>query len=664
MSDLLAPGGLLSAHLPHYEDRPEQRAMAAAVATALADDRALLVEAGTGTGKTLAYLIPAILSGKRVVVSTGTRTLQEQLWRHDIPLLRDLLGRPVRAAMLKGVSNYLCQRRLAETIAAGAGAAMPADLEAAVAWARDSVTGDRAELGELADDAAIWSRLTVTPETRLGARCPHNERCFVTRARREADEADLIIVNHHLFFADLALRTAFPGARVLPEYEAVIFDEAHQLEDVLTDHFGRAVSTVRLGQLARDARIAFGLAATPLCGPSTARMIEHLEGRAALFFAAVAVVFTAPAGGAREVGARPASAGHAGRVPIDPALFATGAVHDSWLRLDSALEDLIAFARAEISDTDDDDRTEALASLCRRGAAVRDDLAALAEPSADDHVHWGERRGTGVFLHASPIEVGDLVRRNVLETIGACVFTSATLTSSGDFAYVRRRLGLDPELVDELELSSPFDYERQALLYLPADLPEPRESTFDDALGARVRELLAITSGRAFVLFTSHRGLQAAARRLRSGLGYPLLIQGEQPRATLVERFRAAPGSVLLGTGSFWEGVDVPGDALSLVIMDKLPFAPPSDPLVAARMRRLEDAGLDPFAAYQVPQAALALKQGFGRLIRRRDDRGIVALLDGRVRSRAYGRVFLDSLPAGLRRTGALEQVRRFWSEP
>jgi ATP-dependent DNA helicase DinG len=692
---VLGPDGILAACVPHYEDRPAQRHMAEAVATALDDERVLLVEAGTGTGKTLAYLVPALLSGKRVVVSTGTRALQDQITRHDIPLLEELMPRQFTAVTLKGVSNYLCLRKLYDGAALAALRTEEARRDFAVIadWARETATGDRAEVESVADDAAVWSVVTNTPDTRLGPRCPYYEQCFVTRARRRAEKADIIVVNHHLFFADLALRSAYPGARVLPEYEAVIFDEAHQLEDVMTDHFGVQISTVRLAQLARDAHHAFAGPSGPLfmststsmsmstgaatgASPSTGsfsshrpgraseRIIEHVERSAEGFFAAVrrALAERAP--------------GEGGRIAIDDDLFADQARQDAWFRLDTALDELAAHAALTAEDLGReqaaagepggpvDERAEALDAVARRAAGMRDDLALLAERSERAFVYWGELRGTSVMLCAAPVDVSPYMRQHVVPQAPALVLTSATLRAGASFDYVRQRLGLDHELADERTVPSPFDYTRQAMLYLPRDLPDPREPGFVEAACARITELCAITGGRAFVLFTSHRALREAARRLTGALPHELLVQGDMPRAALLERFRGRPGSVLLGTGTFWEGVDVPGDALSLVIVDKLPFAPHTDPLIRARMQRIESEQGEAFDTYQLPQAALTLKQGFGRLIRRGDDRGIVAVLDHRIVMRRYGRVFLDTLPEALPRTSVLEQVRRWWHGP
>ncbi|NVB77537.1 MAG: ATP-dependent DNA helicase [Kofleriaceae bacterium] len=648
--DLLAPGGGLARAIPHYEDRAEQRAMSRAVGKALDENRPLIVEAGTGTGKTLAYLIPALQSGKRVVVSTGTRALQDQIARHDIPLLRTILARPFNAVVLKGVANYVCRRRLAETVSRSG---VNEQLTALVDWSETSQTGDRAEVEWLAESAPLWTEVTTTPDARIGPRCPYFERCFVTQARRLAEKAELILVNHHLYFADRALRAAHPGARVLPEHDAVIFDEAHQLEDVATEHFGARVSTHKLALLVRDAHLA--LARMPLwTGRDAVDTIQAVERAGIALFSAVRGALIGPDGDTR--------------VPLPEGLFDQPDRQNAWFKLDTALEDLARTAEAESEPPPDEEPTDdagaraSLNGLARRARELRDDLAMIAEQRQRSHVYWGEARPTGTMLTASPIEVSELVRRHIISSGPTPIFTSATLAAAGDFSYQRKRLGLDE--ADELLVPSPFDYARQAMLYVPRDLPAPSaDDAFSAATATRTLELLKITGGRAFLLFTSHRALRDAATRL-AGMPYPRLVQGDAPRAALVDRFRATPGAVLLGTSSFWEGVDVPGDALSLVIIDKLPFSPHTDPLIAARMQACAEAHLDPFQTIQLPAAAIALKQGFGRLIRRRDDRGIVAILDSRIVTRTYGRTFLDTLPAGLPRTSAIEQIKRWWASP
>jgi ATP-dependent DNA helicase DinG len=645
--DLLAPGGGLERAIPYYEDRAEQRAMSAAVARALADERPLIVEAGTGTGKTLAYLIPALQSGKRIVVSTGTRALQDQIARHDIPLLRTILARPFNAVVLKGVGNYVCRRRLAEAVSRGAD-----HLSAIVDWTEYSETGDRSEVDWLPESAPVWTDVTTTPDARIGPRCPYFERCCVTQARRLAEKAELILVNHHLYFADRALRAAHPGARVLPDHDAVIFDEAHQLEDVATEHFGARVSTHKLSQLVRDAHMA--LARMPLwTGRAADDTIMAVERAGITLFAQLRAALVGDGDS---------------RMPLPPGLFDHPDRQAAWFKFDTALEELARTAEAE-SDPPPDEEPEndagaraSLVGLARRARELRDDLATVAEQRQRSYVYWGEARPTGTMLTASPIEVGELVRRHIVSAGPTPIFTSATLAAAGDFSYQRARLGLDDaEACDELMVPSPFDYARQAMLYVPQDLPAPADDSFSTIAAKRTLELLAITNGRAFLLFTSHRAMKDAANRL-AAMPYPKLVQGDAPRATLVDKFRVTPNCVLLGTASFWEGVDVPGDALSLVVIDKLPFSPHTDPLIAARMQACAESNRDPFQTIQLPAAAIALKQGFGRLIRRRDDRGIVAILDSRIVTKTYGRTFIETLPAGLPRTSAIEQVRRWWA--
>jgi len=655
MIEMLSPGGAFAAAMPHYEDRPEQRRMAEAVANALDLERALIVEAGTGTGKTLAYLLPALMSGKRVVISTGTRTLQEQLANRDIPLLRELAPRPFEAVVLKGVSNYLCRRRFQERWGHQLGLPMvdrqrdanESLLERMATWANDTPTGDRAEIIDIADDNPIWKQVTVDSESRLGPRCPFNDSCFVSNARRKAANADLIIVNHHLFFADLALRDSAPGARVLPDYDAVIFDEAHQLEDIITSHFGISVSTAKFARLARSVRELLG---RELEEPEKFNhtLLDQLQRTSDAFFAEVRSGLPAVPEGER--------------IELPAELFHDTERTQAWFDLDTALDEISQHVLfyAECADKD---QVESAHGLARQFSSVRDALARFCEEevtSSNSFVYWADVDKHSVQLRGAPVEI-DRVLDGQLKRGTPLVFTSATLSTSSNLDYVRQRLGLDEDRVDDLVVDSPFDYASQAMFYIARDLPDPREPAFGKESCDRIEQLLAITEGRAFALFTSHRALRDAVRRLRPKLPYKLFVQGEQARASLLEQFRRTDKAVLFGTGSFWEGVDVPGDALSLVIIDKLPFAVPSDPLTAARMRIIEERGGGAFRDYQLPQAALALKQGFGRLIRRRDDRGIVAVLDNRLVTKTYGRVFVNTLPGGVRRTSALELVRRWW---
>ena len=654
---LLGPGGPLAKAFPGYEEREGQLAMADAVERALAGDRTLLCEAGTGTGKTLAYLVPAILSGKKVVVSTATKALQEQIMVKDLPLIQEHLGLDPRAALGKGLSNYLCLRRYNE-LRASAGALAEASVRRSLPvledWARHTDSGDVAELVTLAEGDAIWREVTSSSETRLGQGCAYYDQCFVTRMKRDLDEARVVVVNHHLFFADLAVKIAaaergFTGAGALPPYDAVIFDEAHELESIATDFFGVRLSRARLESLLRDADRAF------VASGLADRLRAKGEG-------------TALTGLVREAGdaffdqlARLGTAGPEGRVTLSPEVW-SGALMDAYHRLDDALDTLSGYAQVSSKD-------EAVRLVAQRATALRGDAQRIVDPSRNQ-VTWVEVRPRSVSVGASPIDLGDLFRDRVIEPIGAVVLTSATLTtaagsaSGGPFRFLRSRLGLGDTVtvpIDEVEVPSPFDYPRAALLYTPRDLPEANDATFVDRAAERIAALVKITGGGAFVLCTSVRAMRAFAAALRGKTPLPALVQGDAPKLTLLRRFRAEGNAVLVATMSFWEGVDVPGDALRLVVIDKLPFAVPTDPVVAARCRALEEAGQNPFLAYSVPEAAITLKQGFGRLIRARTDRGVVAILDRRIRTRGYGTALLAALPPA-RRTDRLEDVSAFWA--
>jgi len=644
VGDILGPGGVLASAIAGYETRPSQLQMAERVADALARRRPLLVEAGTGTGKTLAYLVPAIESGLKVVISTGTKNLQEQIFKKDIPLLQQHLPRSFSAACMKGISNYLCLRRFHEHVARQASLSLDGNLESTLdairLWAQSTDAGDRAELPMLADDSPAWRDVSPTQETRLGQRCKYFERCFVTQARRRAHTADIIIVNHHLFFADLALREKWPDVQLLPAYEAVIFDEAHQLEDIATDYFGVGVSSLRLMALVRDVTRAVGQGNAPDKVTST---IAHVDLRADQLFDALR----------RRIKGE--------RAAVDGATW-SGEPEKSAHALDVALEELEGALGAVHGSELEDNGNEA-GALKRRARAIRDDLALLVDGAQKHdrrHVFWAEARGRTVLLHASPVDISAIFRERLLGEVETAVFTSATLTAGGSFEFVRARLGLESAM--EERLASPFDFARQALLYVPKDLPEPADAAFVDAAAARMLELVQITDGRAFLLFTSHRMMQKVYALLAPKLKQPVLLQGDKPKHLLVEEFKRHVGSVLFATASFWEGVDVVGEALSLVVIDKLPFSPPDDPLVAARAGLLEDEGQDPFVHYHVPRAALALAQGFGRLIRHRGDRGVVALLDKRAVTKPYGRRVLAGLPADCPRTQLLDDVRTFWT--
>jgi ATP-dependent DNA helicase DinG len=598
--------------------------MARAVQDVLEHDGVLLIEAGTGTGKTWAYLIPAVLSGRRVLVSTGTRALQDQIMERDLPALERHLGLEIDAACVKGLSNYVCLRRFNEfQRSADAAQKFGHALPLLRSWVEATDSGDRSDLSEIAEEDPSWARIVSGSDTRIGARCDYYEDCFVTRVRRRAESAQLVVVNHHLFFADLSLRdTGF--ASVLPDYDAVIFDEAHQLEDTATLFFGSRLSTAMLERLVRDARVATGGQAGG--EHHERRLLDAVLQQTSNFFASLP---------AHEDG---------GRAPLPPEAIP----QTELFALDNAL--------AELSGSCRNMRTpkENVLQIARRSDQLRDALGSLESPG---HVSWLLGSGRNRSVGSSPIDVGPLLRERLHERVPCIVFTSATLTTAGDFKFVKRRLGIDAEVSEQI-VESPFRYEDQAALYAPVHLPDPRASDFPDAAAREIVELIRLSKGGAFVLCTSLRMMRLLSRKVGDELEFEWFVQGDAPKQTLLDRFRDQRNAVLFATASFWEGVDVPGSALRLVIIDKLPFDVPSDPVVAARCQRLEDAGESSFMRYLVPAAALSLKQGFGRLIRTTQDRGVVAILDSRIRRKGYGKVFLRSLPPA-RLCDTLDEVQQ-----
>lgn len=639
--EVLADNGDLARVLEGYESRNEQRLMADAVESALGSGGGLIVEAGTGTGKSLAYLVPAAASSLRVVISTATKALGEQIVEKDIPTVRRL-GLYPEVTLVKGLSNYVCLRRLEEyrqRVVTGAVAPEPG-LDRVLSWVDRTDTGDKSELSTVREDAPIWREVSSSSDTRLGAKCRYYDRCFVTRMRRAAEASQLIVTNHHLFCADLSLRNGASGAQALPDYDAVIFDEAHALEDVATEFFGVRITRARVDTLVRDADRALRTA-----GFFVDRSREETLVR---------TLMSVSSGALRLFSAMPRASFDRGRVLL-PSGCGTGELHTGAEQLCAGLEELLRHTRDFVGTND------LLLSVVRRTGALVDAIRILMDEQNKTHVAFAEpdARGGGA-VGASPVEIGPLLAERLWSRRGAVVLTSATLSTAGSFGFVRQRLGV-PSTARELLLPSPFDFGAQAGLYIPRRLPEPRESTWLDAAAEEIKRLVAVTAGGAFVLCTSVRVMRALHDTLSGEWKHPTYVQGEAPKRTLLEKFREAGDAVLFATSSFWEGVDVPGRALRLVIIDKLPFEAPNDPVTAARIARLTADGHDAFDDYQVPVAALSLKQGFGRLVRTRRDAGIVAILDRRIITRRYGQALLASLPPATR-LSSLDEVRAFWA--
>ena len=680
-----APGGVLSRTHPAYEFRRGQLQMAQAVEQALEEKRHLIVEAGTGTGKTLAYLMPVIRSGKRIIISTGTKNLQEQLFYKDVPFLEQALfeNRVETAASavkpgqgpgklsvcyMKGRNNYLCRKKLYDLSDQPVlnGLDEIGQYRAIAAWEKTTQTGDRAELAELPEASMLWHKLDARSDACIGQKCSQWERCFITEMHRKAMESDIIIVNHHLFFADLAIKLqadGAPDAGILPEAAAVIFDEAHEIEDVAGNYFGISVSNLRVEDLARD--LEASLQHNRMMSPSLSGALGSLRERSQFFFSLL-----------------PPGDGRFAFVTRREFLEENGdefiAFNQALTRLAGELETL-------------QQKPEEVFNFVRRAQEIQVQLAYAMESDDRNTVFWIERRGgrgttrgahgisraektnkgkgpsgpegttrprQNVFLQATPIDVGPILRECLWSKLECAVLTSATLAVGGGFDYIKQRLGL--EHARESVLPSHFDYLTQALLYVPPDLPDPRAPQFTAQAAECIRKLLEITRGRAFVLFTSYAQMNDVYQRLLGELEFPMLRQGDAPKSTLLDEFRLTPNAVLFATSSFWQGVDVQGEQLSCVIIDRLPFAVPSDPVVAARVRAIDAGGGNAFFDYQVPAAVITLKQGFGRLIRSLHDRGLLCLLDNRILKKQYGRVFVESLP-NYKRTTEMGVVEEFF---
>ena len=604
--------------------------MAEAVESALGEQRHLIVEAGTGTGKTLAYLVPSILSGKRVVISTGTKNLQEQLYFKDLPFLQSLFDRPLSVCYMKGRANYLCRQKVydAEREPVLTGLEEIREFQLIREWEKTTEIGDRSELRALAETSHTWWKLDAKSDMCAGQKCQQFERCFITQMHRRALESDIIIVNHHLFFADLAVRDQ-PFGGILPEYSAVVFDEAHEIEDVAGQYFGMSVSNLQIQELIKDTATISRqkLFATP----ELDRGLIHLGDRGEEFFQLF------PQEGRQGFSEQEAFLAHH-QSTYGELLFGLEALCARLELVQGAIEHTLP--------------------LVRRAKLIEQALRFWMEGDDAAYVYWVERRGRGLYLQATPIDVSQTLATHLMERVDSVILTSATLTVAGGFEYTQTRLGL--QNARTLQIESHYDYTKQVLLYVPPHLPDPRQPDFSRRAADEIQEIVEASRGRAFVLFTSYQQMRQVHELLKSRLEYPLLRQGDAPRTALIEAFRATPGAVLFATSSFWQGVDVQGEQLSCVIIDRLPFAVPTDPVIAARAEAIRKSGGNAFYEYQIPQAALALKQGFGRLIRSASDRGVLALLDNRIKKLRYGRVFFDSLPA-YRFTESLRDVRNFF---
>ncbi|MBI1748544.1 MAG: ATP-dependent DNA helicase [Acidobacteria bacterium] len=654
MEDIFGSDGLIAQHHTAYEYRPQQIRMARAIESAIENKRHLCVEAGTGTGKTLAYLFAALRGGHRVIVSTGTKNLQEQVFFKDIPFVEKALGRKLAVSYMKGRSNYVCLEKLdrAARLPKLYGFTDGPELAQILAWAKETQTGDRADLSVLSEELPIWKQLDARRETCTGQKCPQFNDCFVTRARQQAAKSDLVIVNHHLFFANLALKEWRDGT-VLPEFRIVIFDEAHVLEEIATQYFGISISNYKIEELARDtertlkeakrfeSRINETLGLLLLRCEKFFMALRREDGRFALRRSRsrpeptgdVMATVTAAEGDEPTTAIADDSFREAGSSAAD-----TGnSLRESYVSLYTVLQ-ILESALATLPEPPDE-----IAPLRTRAAEIKTELATAMESNDPAFVYWYEVRGRGIFLQASPIDLAPILSEKLFACLDTVVLTSATLTTAGQFNYIRSRLGLQE--CDELALGSNFDYESQAILYLPPHMPDPRAPEFTEPAAAEIQKILQATEGRAFVLFTSFNQMKQVYERLKELLPYPVMMQGEMSRRGLLEKFKSLPHAVLFATSSFWQGVDVPGEALSCVIIDKLPFAVPGDPLVAARMNYIKQQGGNSFYDYQVPEAIIALRQGLGRLIRSKTDRGVLSVLDRRLVTRSYGRLFLRSLP-------------------
>ena len=615
IESILGQEGKLAGIFSNYEYRPEQIRMSKAVAASLLEETPLLVEAGTGTGKTMAYLIPAICSGQKIVVSTGTKNLQEQIYLKDIPLLSKLISRKFVVCNVKGRGNYLCQRRWKDLVRYPR-LSSPRDVEIfkrIQSWISRTRFGDRGELDFLADHEPLWEEVNSKRDFCLGQKCECYRECFISRLRQEASGADLIIVNHHLFFSDLLLKDT-THSEVLPRYQGVIFDEGHQLEDIATEYFGLSVSNYQIQDLIQDIRRE--LEQSKIKDTALMDALNLLGQRAGAFF------MQFPPGLEKK--------------RLKPDMVST-LLGERQQALAGTME-LVSSHLAVLKS-----KSEVLHACERRSREMKDSLHFIMDMADPEYVYWVESRTKAVYLHASPIDVSSDLKRLLFGKIKRTVLTSATLSIDGSFDYIKSRLGL--ESPTELVLQSHFDYGSQAMIYIPTHLPDPQSEEFTIRAAEEIERIVTVSRGRAFILFTSYKNLDQIHRLLQGKIPYQILRQGERSKTALLTEFKRDIHSILLATSSFWEGVDVQGDALSCVIIDRLPFAVPSEPLVEARIDYLRQEGENPFLSYQIPHAIITLRQGVGRLIRSREDRGLLCILDRRLLTRPYGRIFLQNLP-------------------
>ncbi len=632
---ILGPDGPL-VESGRYSFRPVQLEMALKVAQHLTLETPAVLESGTGTGKTVAYLLPLLLTGQKSVVATGTKTLQDQILYKDLPFLLEYLNLPAKVVCMKGRQNYLCKMRV-EQVAAQGRFRFKEDIrlfERILDWATRTESGDRSELTDMPDDYAPWSDLTSSSENCLGQHCAFFNDCFITRMRRKAQAADLIIANHHLFFADLAVKRSNFG-QVIPGFDLLVFDEAHLVESTATQYFGSQASNYRILGLCDDLRR--NLSEEKLRSSGLVKEIDGLKIASDTFFSAFRFMGTSDT-----------------RFRINPGMY------------DLRLQADYAFLDERLNNMHDRLKNLAAQSLdyepfVNRTMSIMDDLSRVVDLEDEAFVHWGEVRRRSVFLHSTPLDISEQLKAELFAAHPGAIFTSATLSTAGSFNYMLGRLGF-PEETECKSYASPFDYQQQLCLYIPSAMPEPNQSGYAEALEEQIFQLVQMASGRSLVLFTSYAMLNRIHEKLSKRLPFNILKQGDAPRGQLLERFREDVSSVLFATGSFWQGVDVMGEALSCVIIDKLPFEPPNDPIVEARIEYLRKQGRNPFAEFQIPTAVIQLKQGVGRLIRDVEDWGVAAIFDKRMLSKSYGRKFMKSLPPG-RILHSLDKVLDWWEE-